>query len=517
MTGQPHRRDFMHRTGTSLVGLGGLTALARFSPASAAAARLTPEDVRLSPDIEPLVRLIEDTPREKLVAAMIEQLHRGVTYRQFLASLFLASTRMAVSPHHFYMIHSAHQLSLNVGQEERLLPLFWALDTLNINRAKGKTRFPKMNLALSPSPEKAAVEFDAAMTKFDPERAEVALLALARSEGPRRAMSRLWHYAGRDHGDIGHPAIGLVNGWRTLETVGWRHAEAVCQYAARMPNWAKTPSKLYRRNVERATKGVKAAPPGWAGQRADEKAALELFAILRKGDSDGACRWTDETLTAGKVQAGTVWDAIFLAASDFLVRYADASGIGARPVHLNTTQNALFYAFQTCEDPQTRFYLVLQAVERAAEFIAVEQKRGKLRDRSILDLPAVDLPKSPEQAVEAIFSKIPTKRKPGGGTYDMAYGKREDYDEASHLTFALARAHPDHGLFLRTARRFVCLKATADTHNVKFPAAMFETYEHISPRWRPHLLAACVHADLHGAAMEDNPAVQQAREALRKL
>ena len=77
---------------------------------------------------------------------------------------------MAVSPHHFYMIHSAHELSLNVSHQERLLPLFWALDTLLINRTEGKTRFPAMKLSLTPSPEKAPAEFDAAMARFDPQR-----------------------------------------------------------------------------------------------------------------------------------------------------------------------------------------------------------------------------------------------------------------------------------------------------------------------------------------------------------
>jgi hypothetical protein len=526
----PHpitRRDFAKSSATAVVGLGSLAALAPFSPASAQEAKLTPDDVRLTADIEPLVRLIEETPRERIVAAMIEQLRRGMTYRQLLAAMFLASTRMMVSPHHFYMIHAAHQLSLNVTHEERLLPLLWALDTLPYGRAEGKTRFPKMNLTAAPSPANAAAEFDAAMAKFDPERAEVALLVLVRSEGPQRALSRLWHYAGRAHDDIGHPAIGLANGWRTLETVGWQHAESICQYGARMFCWAKEPSRLYHVNVQRSVQGVKSAPADWAAWRADESATQELFAVIREGNSDDACRWTFEGLTAGRVQAATVWDAVFLTSAEFMVRYAspDAVGgrphggldaIGGRPLHLNTTENALAYAFGACKDAQTQLYLVLQAVERAAEFINTEKKRNRLRDMRITEITDIESPDSPEKAVDAIFSQQLVKK------YDAEQkryfsdhaGTREDLDRIMRLTLAFARKHADHRPFLHTARRLVCLKATQNAHDVKFPSAIFENYELASPRWRPYLLAASVHW-LHGTKMPDNPAVLSARDALR--
>jgi hypothetical protein len=94
------RREFAKTSAAAVVGLGGLTALARYSPASSEEARLLLDDVRLTSDIEPLARLIEETPREKIVTAMIRRLRKGMTYRQLLAAMFLASTRMAVSPHH---------------------------------------------------------------------------------------------------------------------------------------------------------------------------------------------------------------------------------------------------------------------------------------------------------------------------------------------------------------------------------------------------------------------------------
>ena len=51
---------------------------------------------------------------------------------------------------------------------------------------------------------------------------------------------------------------------------------------------------------------------------------------------------------------------------------------------------------------------------------------------------------------------------------------------------------------------------------LKFPMAAIENYRYLSPAWRPNHLAASVFV-LQRTQMEDNPAVQQAREALRRL
>jgi hypothetical protein len=77
-------------TAGAAVGLGEWTKL---SPATADEAKVTPDLVRFSPDIEPIVRLIEETPREKCVAMMIGQLQKGLPYRNFLAGLYLANIR----------------------------------------------------------------------------------------------------------------------------------------------------------------------------------------------------------------------------------------------------------------------------------------------------------------------------------------------------------------------------------------------------------------------------------------
>ena len=118
----------------ALATLGDAAGFLRFSPLLAADAKITPDIVQLRPEIEPLVRLIESTPREKCFEMMARELRGGRSYREFLAALFLAGIRN-VNPqppgfkfHCVFVMHSAHQLSLDAPVTERLLPLFWALD-----------------------------------------------------------------------------------------------------------------------------------------------------------------------------------------------------------------------------------------------------------------------------------------------------------------------------------------------------------------------------------------------------
>ena len=79
----PSRRQFL--AASASVGL------AKCVPLNAAETEVTPDIVRLHGDIEPVVRLIENTAREKCFEMMVEQLQRGLPYRQFMAALFLAS------------------------------------------------------------------------------------------------------------------------------------------------------------------------------------------------------------------------------------------------------------------------------------------------------------------------------------------------------------------------------------------------------------------------------------------
>ncbi len=115
-----HRRSFLATAaGTGACAMFGDLGFLRNLPAvSAAEARLEPDMVRFHPDIEPLVRLLEDTPRERCWRKWRPRVRRGLSYREVLAALLLAGVRN-VQPrpvgfkfHAVLVVNSAHLASL---------------------------------------------------------------------------------------------------------------------------------------------------------------------------------------------------------------------------------------------------------------------------------------------------------------------------------------------------------------------------------------------------------------------
>lgn len=105
--------------------------LSRLRPVSAAEAPLEARTVRLHPEIEPLVRWLEVTPRERVLEGVAERIRRGLTYRELLAALLLAGVRniqprpVGFKFHAVLVVNSAHLASLASPDTDRWLPIFW--------------------------------------------------------------------------------------------------------------------------------------------------------------------------------------------------------------------------------------------------------------------------------------------------------------------------------------------------------------------------------------------------------
>ncbi len=137
MANRNTRRDFLKHsaaTGT-LLGLGDLAFLKGLRPVSAAEAKLASQTVRLNPAIEPVVKLIEETPQNRLLEVIAAKINKGLSYREVLAGLLLAGVKN-VEPrpsvgfkfHAVLVVNSAHIASLASPPDQRWLPIFWALD-----------------------------------------------------------------------------------------------------------------------------------------------------------------------------------------------------------------------------------------------------------------------------------------------------------------------------------------------------------------------------------------------------
>jgi hypothetical protein len=489
--------------------LGGLAAFGDEPP---------PKKIRFGPDLEPIVRLIEETPRERCVRVFVEQLRRGLSYRRFLAASLYAGIRRRHSNHEVYKIHAMHQVGMDVRPEERLLPLFWALNAFK-QRQEDFPLPPMTELGGSlPPPEKAVREFRDALRRGDQAQAELALVALGRGQGARPTMEQLWEYGCRNGSKGGHMAICLANCFRALETVGWQQAEPALRFVVQ--DWFaggyEQPDGYYQPNLARVEQHLRRLPPAWAGNRANRAATRELLGLIREGKAEPASALAIKQLLSG-VNAQALWDGIHLATAELMVRHKDGWGLASRPLHSNTSTNAMHHAFRSATVAATRLLVLLQAIAWATDKTGADRASGGLRDLSITDLPATKLPASSEDAVAEIFAQLPARHYRWDAKDRKAvltYGKRADADEACRKVFVLAGERPGAvPLFVQTAHSWLCRKASNDHHEYKFLAAILEEIGWVSPEWRPHLLAASVHY-FHGSQSPDNPVIQQVREAL---
>jgi hypothetical protein len=515
------RREFLKSSASAgfVLGTAAPGLLSALAPRARGEAEVTPDLVHLTPDVEPIVRLIEETPREKCFELAVDQLKGGLPYRNFLAALFLAGVR-DVMPHpvgfkfHCVLaIHSANQLSLDAVPEDRLLPLFWALDQFKKSQAdnvrEGNVRMREFSGTL-PSAEKASGEFHDAMQTWDDERAQRAIAALVRSRGADEVIEALWQYGARDFRDIGHKGIYVANSWRTLQTIGWRHAEpamrslvmALLDAGGRRGSGAVTrgprsglDDKTYQANAERAAQVLPHLPAGWTGAGHDRAATSDLLEAMRTASIEDANKKLLEQLQSGQTQAQGAWDAVHLAAGELIMRQPGILGI-----HAITSTNALHYAFRTAVDPLTRLLMLSHAVAWMGQFRQSMRggSRGEFGTLKIDALePAKINPEEPKAAAETL----------------ELVGK--DLSGAAGRAFALAQQHPEPQTYFKLARRLVFRKGT-DAHRYKYAAAVFEDYSVVSPDWRPHLLATSVYY-LNGSQDADSKLMTQAVEAVKTM
>jgi hypothetical protein len=295
-----------------------------------------------------------------------------------------------------------------------------------------------------------------------------------------------------------------------LDALGWQNAEPVLQYLARA--FAQHDSDAsYQPNRQLVEKTLPQLPANWTAGKADRGATLDLYLLLRQGDWNTACKLICSQLVSSKLTAHCAWDAIHLAAADLLCRYkTGGTAIGGVLVHAVTATDALRFGFDCTGNERARLLMLLQAVAMLDEtFIAPAKRDGELRDMNLLELDktADGKPKS----VADVFELLPHK--------DFLYeqkspDERTASDQACAGAFALLQNPATANQFLQTARGLMCVKASHDPHDIKYPAAAFDDALAASPEWVPYLLASSVHA-LHGPQSADSPVLVQARAALR--
>ncbi|HMC10061.1 MAG TPA: hypothetical protein VKH44_02180, partial [Pirellulaceae bacterium] len=509
MSMSSNRRQFLTTaaSATAVAGMSQLGVLSKLPGVSAEEAKPDPKIVKLSDDIEPLVRLIEDTPQNKLLEEIAGRIRKGTTYREVVAALLLAAVRN-VQPrpdvgHKFHaalVVNSAHLASISSPDEHRWLPIFWALDHFKSSQAQdvreGNWTMGPVDESHVPPPHKARAAFIEAMDRWDEAAADVAVAGLARSAGSNELFELFARYGCRDFRSIGHKAIFVANSWRTLNCVGWQYSEPVLRSLAyallARENQSGNPAendypadRPGRKNVALAKK----FRDDWKTGKIDSQATHDLLVTIYGGEADDLCSQIVEIINHG-VSPQSVWDALLVGSGELLMRQPGIVGI-----HTLTSTNAMRYAFRTCGDEETQKLLLLQNAAFLTLFRGAMKGRPNFGSQKIEELQPMEIPSDTTKALASIFDAV-----------------SKDRMEAARQTLAYARANPEPSDFINRARMLIFQKGR-DTHDYKFSSAVLEDYLHVSPAWRDRFLATSVF-NLKGSGDGDNPLVQRTRQAL---
>ncbi len=499
MKTQLSRRSFLSNASVAgtLAGLGDLGFLGSLPRLSAADTRLDAKAVQFRPEIEPLVRLLEDTSRDRLLEEVAMRIKQGTTYREVLTALQLAGVRniqprpVGFKFHAVLVVNSAHLASQNSPDSDRWLPIFWALDQFKSSQARdvqeGDWTMSPVDEKRVPDAAKARQAFAQAMDHWDTAKADVAVTGLARNAGAQELFDVLCHYGARDFRDIGHKAIYVANSWRTLQNIGWQHAEpvlrslayALLEHEAGNPSERDGEPDRPGRHNEKLLQKIR---PDWQTGQVDTDATREMLNTLRQGSWEDASNKVAELLNRG-VAPQSIWDALFEGAAEMLMRKP-----GIVSLHASTTSNAMHFAHQQTSNDETRRFLLLQN----AAFLPLFRDRAGAKTGVLIDeMESVAGAKN----VDDLFANL-----------------SGDRTLAARKSLAYLQAGGDAKSFIAAAQRLIYLKGT-DSHDYKFSSAVLEDYYHLSPAHRDRFLAASVFW-LKGAEAPDSGLVARTRATL---
>jgi hypothetical protein len=461
------RRDLL-RGSTALVGAG---ALATTGCGPTFASSVTPPA-----ELAATIEWIEQTPRGRIFEVAAQKLGEGLTTRELLAALLVASARsLPLKPlglwlHPFFVLRSVEQMALDATFEDRLVPYLFALDMFK--NGQGETegssddRLGTLDESAVP-PTGADSAFRAAMDAWDSKGADAAAVGLLRSGSSRDVMEALLLYGCRDLAPIGHHIIAVTQVLRTLDHIGWDYGEIpVRALAIALLEAGADGASTEAFGASRARAAT--VRSDWEAGAPSDATSLEVLSKIRKATSAEALALAADLLDAG-ASPRSILDGILLADAELVVRFPTGSEVFAA-FHALTNANGFRHVFRTSTDPETRLLAVLQA----AAFYPLDRDEAIARAGSDASTFAIDAwsPTAMPATAAAVMTALENDRIDGAGAV-FAWSKNGGSDEElMHLA------------------RSAAIAKGGEEHDYKLPVAVFEELEWVAPSFRAHVLAA---------------------------
>jgi len=451
-----------------------------------------------------LLKLLEDSPRERIARELVRMIRAGLRYEDLLAALSLAAVRnvqpypdVGFKYHSVLVLRSIHLATQHLAAADKWLPIIWAADyfkhTQAQERANGGWRLPMKRVAPGDNPQAARRELATALDNWDPDAADAAIVKYVRAASPDEIFSLLFPYGARDLRAIGHKAITVSNAHSLIALLGSAQAEpilrstvAALQNSGGGPNPANQelqPDQPWRRNQQQ----LRNIPQSWNQGRDDPGARTELHATLYRVAPEEAGAVVAEFLRRG-LSPEAIWQVLFDVAAELLMHEPSIVLL-----HAQTTANALHYAYRVCGNEQTQQLMLLQC----AAFIAMfREMTGTIQPDHGLEA-LQPLPLEGVDAIGEIFS-------------DLSTGHRL---QAVRKSLGYLQKGGDAEALIATARHYLVYNAD-EAHDYKFSEAVFDGYSHLSDlAWRRRFLSAGM-AYFKAPRKRPSPVVEETMELL---
>ncbi len=302
------RREFLSTVGQGMLVVSIGSQLAADLGLAAANAAEGAETLSFGP-LESLVGLMQETPIEKLLPTLVDQLDRGTELKTLVAAATLANSRTFggedyVGYHTLMALAPAWHMSRELTGPRQALPIFKVLyrNTSRIGEHGGRKNevlHPVHATSLSPG-ENGSEMLRAAVRAKDVELAERTFAAIAQ-KSPRDAFDELLYTVQED--THVHRTVLPYRAWELLSLVGEEHAHTLLRQSVRFcvkeqPHGE--PSKVLTKSLDEhkllsRTPGDRAADDAWIDALSQaifsslpDQAADAVAAALAEGFSPDA-------------------------------------------------------------------------------------------------------------------------------------------------------------------------------------------------------------------------------------
>jgi hypothetical protein len=322
------RREFLTTVGQGMLVVSiGPTLAFDLGLAPAAAAE---EEARLEfGSLEPLARLMEDTPADRLLPLLVSRLKTGTDLRQLVAAGALANARTFggqnyIGFHALMALPPAYEMARELPKERQALPVLKVIyrNSDNIQKA-GEGKETLRSLHVEGGVEAGAENLHAAMRRGEMDSAERSFAALAR-RGPEAAFADLQPLV-EDDIDV-HRVVLAYRAWALLDFTGREHAHSLLRQSVRYcvdveqrRKERHQPDPAIREALPRLLEAHRLLSREPGTRRPDAGWTTELMRIVLLEERQRAAEAVAAALAEG-IDPEAVGEAISLAATQLVLR-----------------------------------------------------------------------------------------------------------------------------------------------------------------------------------------------------